>query len=315
VLDPRTLKYPLVADYCETREYFWVSGRDLVSNDEILVPAHAGGYKWRDVPPGPIVGYASSNGLAAGNIREEAICQGLCELIERDAWTMADLGAHLLPLMRRRIADPENADTGPDDFEAFPSIEDMDDEASRLFRAAGLRPILHDITSDLGIPTVMAVVADNSFPGFPMVHGGAGTHPDAAIAVKRALTEVAQSRCVDIQGVREDLMPSGSAGIGPNRHTCRVNAINRKLWPLGESRQPRRLAEMPSAVYNDIEQDLEHILVRMRSRGINQVIVIDFTPPDAPFAVVRVIVPDLEQASIQHGPVGQRVMQFWRQHV
>jgi ribosomal protein S12 methylthiotransferase accessory factor len=315
VLDPRNSKYPLVPDYCETREYSWVSGRDLISNEEVLVPAHVAGYKWWDVSLGPIVGYGSSSGLASGNNREEAICQALCELIERDAWTLADLGAHLLPLVRRRIADPDNAENRPDDFEMFPSLEGADDEAGRLFRAAGLNPILHDITSDLGIPTIMAVVADESFAGFSMVHGGAGSHPDARVAVKRALTEVAQSRCVDIQGVREDLIPPGSAHNGLNLHTRRVTGINRNLWPLGESRQPRHLEELPSAVHNDIEEDLDHLLRRMRSRGIAQVIVIDFASPDAPFAVVRVIVPDLEQASIQRAPVGQRALQFWRCHV
>lgn len=315
VLDPRNSKFMLTSDYSEEHSYSWVAGKDLISNEEVLVPAHLAGFAWYDVPPGPITGHGSSNGLASGNIREEAICQALCELIERDAWTLADLGAHFLPLVRRRVADPENAESGPDDFEIFSSLEALDDEASRKFCEAGLEPVLHDITSDLGIPTIMAVVADNSFPGFPMVHGGAGSHPDARVAARRALTEVAQSRCVDIQAVREDLMPPGTVGNGLNLHTRRVTGIHRNLWPLGESRMARPLESLPSVVHTDVREDLDHILTRLHVCGITQVIVVDFTPPDAPFTVVRVIVPDLEQASIQLGPVGKRATEFWRTHV
>lgn len=314
VIDPRSLKYALAPDYSETREYSWVAGRDLLSEEEVLVPACIAGYMWRDVPLGRVTTQNSSNGLASGNCREEAICQALCELIERDAWTLADLGAHLLPLVRRRISDPQNAETGSDDFEMFPSLESMDDEASQKFRAAGLEPILHDITSDIGIPTILAVVADDSFPWMPMVHAGAGSHPDARVAIRRALTEVAQSRCVDIQGVREDLKPPENAEQGLSLHTHRVGSINRALWPLGESHRPRRVDELPSAVHPSIGEDLGHVLNRLTASGITEVVVIDYTPPDSVFSVVRVIVPELEQASIQRGPVGQRALHFWRSH-
>jgi ribosomal protein S12 methylthiotransferase accessory factor len=315
VLDPRNCRHTLVPNYSERRVYFWVAGRDLSTDGEVLVPAHVAGFAWNDVPPGPFSGYCSSNGLSSGNIREEAICQGLCELIERDAWTIADIGAHLLPLVRRQVADPENAANGPDDFELFPSIEAQDDPASHLFRKADLHPILHDITSDLGIPTVFAVVADESFPSFPMIHVGAGTHPDVHVAARRALTEAAQSRCIDIQGVREDLVSAGSIIDGLYLHTRRAVGINRNLWFLGESKRPRRLDELPSVVHDDIQEDLNHILARLNSRGIFQIIVVDFTPPDAPFSVVRVIVPELESASINRGPLGQRAVEFWRAHV
>lgn len=314
ILNPRSIKQKLRPDYEDDQVHFWVVGQDLISRCEILVPAHIAGLVWTEVPPGPFLGHVTSNGLASGNIREEAICQGLCELIERDAWTLADIGAHLLPLVRRRIADPENAENGPDDFEIFPSIEPQGDAASRLFRRAGFEPILHDITSDIGIPTVFAVVPDENLPGFPMVHGGVGTHPDARIAARRALTEAAQSRCVDIQGVREDLRPPDYPNDGYSLHTRRVVGVNRNLWFLGESRQTRRLEDLPSALHDDLREDLEHLLTRLKSRGVDQVIVVDLTPPGAPFAVVRVIVPALEMASVTRGPLGRRALEFWHSH-
>jgi len=315
VLDPQDLKQELQSGYSTMLTYSWVLAEDISSKRDVLVPAEVAGYLWSHVAQPPCCEYSTTNGMASGNIREEAICQALCELIERDAWSLADIGAHLLPWARRRVIDRRTAEEGLDDFEIFPSLDLEDDPAMELFRRAALRPALHDITSDIGIPTVFAAVPDEMLPGFPMVHCGLGTHPDARVAAMRALTEAAQSRCVDIQGVREDIVPASSAPTALNLHTRRVASVNRNLWFLGESKVRRRLSDLPSAVHDDVQEDLDHILFRLRACGIEQVIVIDFTPPVAPFAVVRVIVPGLETWAVSHGPLGQRALNFWRSHV
>jgi YcaO-like protein with predicted kinase domain len=314
VLDPTETKDNLLPDYSETRDYAWVFGREIISQRDILVPASMAGYFWPNLLPGPFVRFSSSNGLSSGNVREEAICQGLCELIERDASTLADIGARLLPWVFRRAIDPETADEGVDNFEAFQSLELNDDPAMELFRRAGLQPVLHDITSDIGVPTIYAAVADEAFPGFPMAHGGLGTHPDARVAVRRSLTEAAQSRCVDIQGVREDLVPA-SDGNGFHVHTRRIAKIDRRMWTLNESQARRNITDLPSAVHDDVQEDIDYLLSRLQSCGINQVIVVDFTPADAPFAVVRVIVPELETWSANHARLGNRALKYWQTHV
>lgn len=314
VLDPRALREVLAGDYSETQTYAWVSGLDLLSGREILVPAKFAGYLWNDIPHSSCFAWNSSNGIAAGNNREEAICQALCELIERDAWTLAEIGAHLLPWVRHRIADPTSIESARDDDEFIPAIDLDDDPIIERFAQAGLHPVLHDITTDLAIPTVFAAVADGTLPGFPMVHCGLGSHPDARVAARRALTEAAQSRCVDIQGVREDIDPVDAPSSLSNLHTRRVRSVNRGQWQLGKSKRRRRLAELPSTEHDDVGLDLQHILSRLRACGIGQAIVVDFTPPDAPFAVVRVVVPELETWSLTHAPMGRRAQDFWRCH-
>jgi ribosomal protein S12 methylthiotransferase accessory factor len=315
VLDPTSILLELLPDYSETREYSWVMGRELFTQAEILVPAALAGYCWQHELPGPFVPLNFTNGLASGNVIEEAICQALCELIERDAWTLADMGAHLLPWTRRRLVEPETADAGEDDFEMFQSLELEDDPVLELFERAGLHPVLHDITSDIGIPTVFASVLDGAFPGLPMVHGGLGTHPDARVAVRRALTEAAQSRCVDIQGVREDLRPEDAAPDAFNAHTRRISKVNRKVWTLNHSGIRKRISDLPSAVHEDVQEDLDHILSKLRECGIKQAVVVDFTPSGAPYAVVRVIVPELESWSVNHAKLGRRALNFWKAHV
>lgn len=314
VLDPKDLNEIPAPDYSPTRTYCWVAGRELISGCETLVPAQFTGYLWNDLPHLSCFAFSSSNGIAAGNVREEAICQALCELIERDAWTLAELGAHLLPWARHRAADPHTLASATDDAEFFPCLDLEGEPALELFRRAGLRPILRDITSDLAVPTVFAAVADETLPGFPMVHCGLGTHPDARVAVRRALTEAAQSRCVDIQGVREDIDPVDAAPSLLNVHTRRIRDVDRRQWHLRESSRRRCLADLPSVSHDDVLDDLHHLLARLQAGGLGKVVVVDFTPPDAPFAVVRVIVPGIETRAVSHGPLGRRAMEFWRRH-
>lgn len=314
VLDPRRSKEGLAEDYSESHTYSWVWGRDLISDSDVLVPATWAGYMWHHLTAGPHFQLHTSNGLSSGNTREEAICQALCELVERDAWTLAEIGARLLPWARRRLADPENAANGEDDTELHPTLELADEPAMEFFRRAGLEPVLHDITSDLGIPTVFATVRDELLPGFPMVHGGVGTHLDARVAARRALTEVAQSRCVDIQGVREDITPPDAAATQFNIHTRRISGVQRNGWTINRSSKIHTLADLPSTIHDYIEDDIEYILTRLRLAGIDKVVVVDLSPPDAPFAVVRVIVPGLETWAVNRGPMGKRALAYWRAH-
>jgi ribosomal protein S12 methylthiotransferase accessory factor len=68
-------------------------------------------------------------------------------------------------------------------------------------------------------------------------------------------------------------------------------------------------------VHDDVLEDLNHILSSLKQRGINQVIVVDFTPKGAPYSVVRVIVPELESWSVNHSKLGRRALEFWKTHV
>jgi ribosomal protein S12 methylthiotransferase accessory factor len=162
---------------------------------------------------------------------------------------------------------------------------------------------------------VFAAVLDEAFPDCPMVHAGLGTHPDARVAVRRALTEAAQSRCVDILGVREDLCPPDAELSDSNRHTRRISAVNRRIWTVNDSQSRKSISALPSAAYDDVQEDLDHILSNLKRCGIHQVIVVDFTPSGAPYSVVRVIAPGLENWSVNHARLGRRATEFWKTHV
>ncbi|MGC2572247.1 MAG: YcaO-like family protein [Candidatus Nitrosopolaris sp.] len=60
-------------------------------------PSHCGARYTAKPPAISVFLYSHTNGLASGNILEEAICHALCEVIERDAISIADLCASCIP--------------------------------------------------------------------------------------------------------------------------------------------------------------------------------------------------------------------------
>ncbi len=250
VLHPGLFQFRLHENYSDENPYGWVHGYDLIQNETVLVPAILGGFGPRfggGLSPFPSY---SSNGLASGNCPEEAVCHALCELVERDAWTLADLRSQWIPRARREALLGPGAQ-GVDDCDMYPRI-DLSEAAWPIstlmekFERAELRPVARDISSDLGVSCVIASLADDYIPGFPQAHSGLGAHPCARIAIIRALTELAQSRAVDIQGVREDIRSADAAPAEHDRHTQRIEKIERGSWMLRPEGKQRRLTEMAS---------------------------------------------------------------------
>jgi YcaO-like protein with predicted kinase domain len=313
-LDPWKINQALFEEFTPKTLCSWVRGTDLFSGEEVWVPAHLAGYLWNDVPHGSPYRVNDSNGLASGNNRLEAVYHALCELIERDAWTFAELGASFLPTARRHVLGGNTAGPG-DDLEHCPAVEiSKENELLRAFEEAGLSLLVRDITSALQVPAFLASVGDESIFGFPMAHVGFGCSPNADVALRRAISEVAQSRCVDIQSVREDIVDSNAPKDMFSLHTRRVASVNRKNWVLGESRTRRPFESIESHIFNDLNQDIQWLMERLDEAGLSEAIVVDFTPDCTTHSVVRVIVPGIELWASDHGRVGPRAVKFWNQH-
>ena len=116
------------------------------------------------------------NGPSAGNSYEEAILQGLCEIVERHVCAL---------ITRERIKAPR---IDPDSITDPVAVELL-----RKFTRHGIEVYLNDFSLDAGIPTVGALAIDPStFPETSEIVYTAGTTPEPNKALIRALTEVAQ---------------------------------------------------------------------------------------------------------------------------
>jgi ribosomal protein S12 methylthiotransferase accessory factor len=326
VLDPRSLILGLHSGYDENKELAWVKGFDLIGRRSVLVPAQAVSITFEERFGHPCYAFSTTNGLASGNTREEAICHALCELIERDAWTLTELLAHYLPEAGRQTETPgsrasgnSNEDGWEDDVELYPVV-DLSAAALPIrrllnkFHRAGLYPTVKDITSDLGVPVVFATVEEYVAPEFPPAHFGLGAHPDAEVAVMRALTEVAQCRAVDIQGVREDIAQAGNGSHPYAAHTKRTRVVQRNSWYFKNSAILRPLQDLPSHVNGDILDDINLMLDKLKRGGIRQAIAVDLTKAEVGIPVFRLLVPGLESWAADHGRLGWRAGNHWRKH-
>jgi ribosomal protein S12 methylthiotransferase accessory factor len=238
--------------------------------------------------------YASTNGLASGNTREEAVCHALCEVIERDAMAVSDAVLDLAPAVGRVLAsmgvDPVQAE-GPAPAHRFPLV-DLDSLPARArtlvrrMRRAGLLVYLRDVTSTAGVPTLDCAIVERQLDGRHLVHGGTGTHPDARVAVTRALTEAAQSRVGHIQGGREDLprIVGTPAAFDPD-----------EVYGRGEVRP---FSSIRSYEHPNIDDDIRFLLDRLNGEGFTQVVAVDLTRPEVGVPVVRVVIPRAETWSV-----------------
>jgi ribosomal protein S12 methylthiotransferase accessory factor len=151
--------------------------------------------------------------------------------------------------------------------------------------------VVREITSDIGVPTFVAAGWEAPGAGRTHFHSGLGTHPDARVAVTRALTELAQSRLTIFQGVREDI----------DKVAERDGVADRPSQSLWLADGPlKRFDAVPTNRSHDILQDIRFMSHRLQSAGLEQVIAVDLTRSEVGVPVVKVIVPGLEHWSARH---------------
>jgi len=142
----------------------WTSAFNLTQGKEVLIP-----FDW-------FFTINEFNGPSAGNCVEEALSQGICEIMERHVSSLVSQNRLKVPSIHTK------------------SITDsLVLEMMRKYADAGVRIYLSDFTLDTGIPTVGALAYDPStFPEKSEIVWTAGTTPSPQKALSRALTEVAQ---------------------------------------------------------------------------------------------------------------------------
>jgi ribosomal protein S12 methylthiotransferase accessory factor len=173
--DPKDLILPhRTIDIYNTAEIAWVKGFEMFRGSPIWVPACGVFHPYFPEDDLQLFGY-HTNGIAAGNTIEEAILHALLELIERDAWSMAeDRGRAFADVVVEEDSLPGRL------------LKKMEDQ--------GIKIHLKDLTHDIGIPTIGAAADDTVTKDPELLTIGVGTHLSPEIACIRAITEVAQSR-------------------------------------------------------------------------------------------------------------------------
>lgn len=90
-VNPAEILVPTLQSFHSDIMLEWVCGFDLIRSVPAFVPLNSVVCPYRP-KGGEALYFSSTNGLAAGNTRLEALCQAMCEVLERDAESMT-LGA------------------------------------------------------------------------------------------------------------------------------------------------------------------------------------------------------------------------------
>ena len=279
VVDPRDLILPPEANPDQILP--WFEGYDIANDEPTFVSAEA---VFHPLPPRfhPLF-RTNTNGLASGNTMEEAIFHGLCEVIERDAWSIVEISRN----------------TG----RAVININDpLVDWMQKKFADAGVEVTIRDITSDVGIPTMAAVADDVQLRDPILLTMGMGSHTSARIAVMRALTEVAQSRLTQIHGAREDTPVALLRKRMGYERTKRMNAY----WFRNNGTID--FTAIHSYDTDDFLKDIQVMIAALTKQGLDRVIVVDLTREEIGIPVVRVIVPGLEAFAMDPDRKGRRAI-------
>ena len=142
----------------------WTKGYNLTKKQEVLIP-----FNWFYM-------INEFNGPSAGNCTEEALSQGICELVERHTSSIVSHGNLNVPGI--------NLDSFTDPLVI---------EILNKYKKEGIKVYASDFSLDTGIPTIAILAWDPAtFGDMSEIVWTAGTSPDPQKAMSRALTETAQ---------------------------------------------------------------------------------------------------------------------------
>ena len=264
----------------------WNLCHDLITDEDYYVPSNAIYHPYISKDDSQSLFKSNTNGLASGNILEEAILHGIFEVIERDAWSIFEL-------THKNYAQID-----------ISSIEnEIIIDIIEKFESEGIKIKLMDFTADIKIPTIAASAEDTITKDAGLLTLGMGTHLDPEVAILRALTEVAQSRATQINGAREDTVRADFAREAGYERMKRIN----KFYFRDEEEQIK-LSDIENKSTSSITRDIEIVKDELVSNDIQKILYSNLTRPELDVSVVRVVIPEMELYTIDPSRAGYRFL-------
>ena len=222
----------------------------------------------------------SSNGLASGNSRTEALLHGLSEILERDQVSHWLVVENLSPgLSCRRL----NLSSG---------LPESIERAISMIRQAGLAVAVWYASVTMEVPCFVCAIADTSGNTlYPQHAAGYGCHISKEIALLRAITEAAQSRLTFISGTRDDLF------VRIYENDIRVDAPSNRVWlqSIQSSGEDISYNDLPDfSHFITFSEAIEYIASCMLDDGITDVLALDLTNDTIGVPVIHVVAPHAE---------------------
>lgn len=228
----------------------WTWAHNLTRDETVLVP-----FDW-------FFAINEYNGPSAGNCVEEALSQGICEIVERHVSSIVSRNRLALPAVNLgSVTDP------------------LAVEMLGKYRKAGIRLFVSDFSLDTGIPSIGVLAYDPStFPGRSEIVWTAGTTPDPQKALSRALTEVAQ-----LAGDFNTSSRYEASGLPKFRTLDEAEFV---MKPSGV----KDITALPDLSHDNIKVEVENCIAALSRNGM-EVIVVDVMHPKLKIPAFYAIVP------------------------
>ncbi|WP_134684906.1 TOMM precursor leader peptide-binding protein [Brevibacillus migulae] len=279
----------------------WTKGTDLISGEEVWVPAAMVYIPYRRIREETNITVSLTTGLAAGPTWEHAILTGLYEVIERDALAVSWL-CKLPP-----------CEVSPDLIAANPTF------ASIFPKDTGLTYRFFDLSLDIPVPVTLAMI-ENVEQGRTMLRMGSAARRNPLAAMDKALLEATQ--CFPyIRALVKDHPTGAPVADFSTIDTFQKHAVFYTKYPemrkqVGYIMDPevdRSLSMRPTPLHStldmaaslgeaDAKRDLPFLIDSLQKNGY-RAIGIDLTTPDLRMLGVRVaraVVPGLVHLTGNH---------------
>lgn len=269
----------------------WAPTLDAATGKEYHVPAvfvYVPYYFYQGTGDTPIA-QPISTGLACHSSKTEAAISAICEVIERDAFTItwqARLSRPRIPLAT-----------------LSPALR----EIAGRFTQAGYSVDLVDITMDAGVPTILGVLRGMSAQAAQLVTAAA-TSLDPEVAARKALEELDHTRSYCQRLVNEvprlDPDPTFENVMDQESHlNYWCDPEHRQFADfLTASEREVNFASLPSLATGHPKADLQVLVDRVSAVG-HRVLLTDLTTIDVRelgLAVVRAIIPGFHPLVVGH---------------
>jgi ribosomal protein S12 methylthiotransferase accessory factor len=286
VVDPTTLALPYDSRYHEQQELDWTRCVDLLSGQQVYVPAAAVCIRrlkndiYYSARRGDKV--FDTSGLASGFTVEEALNHAVCEVIERHAQRLAEL----------QISNPGLGGPPPFRFVDLSTAPAAIQRLARKLTRSEFQLRVLDITSEIRVPSFEASLFTYTQPYVSTMQGSA-THPNAEVAIHMALLEAAQTRIANVAGSREDLTVKARS-LGRHERPRPFLEPAELFW-YGPEPAQKPFQSIESLTSRDARDDLMFALEALRRAGYERVLAVDYSLPElAPIRAVRILIPGIE---------------------
>ena len=228
----------------------WTRGYNLTKNKELLIP-----FDW-------FFTINEFNGTSAGNCQEEAILQGICEVVERHVSSVISLN---------RLKTPA--------IDLSSTVDPLVLELIKKYQKEGIKLYASDFSLNTGIPSIGVLAYDPStFPGKSEIVWTAGTTPNPQKALNRALTEVAQ-----LAGDFNTSANYVASGLPKFKDLAEADFVMHPDKKIG-------ISSLPDLSNDNIKVEVENCIEALSKMGM-EVILVDITHPKLGIPAFYTIIP------------------------